>query len=65
VALTPGQSKGLEFDAVLVLEPQEILDESGNGVSDLYVAVTRATRRMGIVHTGPLPAMLRKALPLS
>jgi DNA helicase IV len=60
VVLTPAQSKGLEFDAVLVLEPQEILDGAGTGVSDLYVAVTRATRRMGILHSGPLPAVLNR-----
>jgi DNA helicase IV len=61
VILTPSQSKGLEFDAVLVVEPQEILDESGSGARDLYVAITRATQRVGIVHTGPLPRMLAKA----
>jgi DNA helicase IV len=60
VVLTPLQSKGLEFDAVLVVEPGEILTESGNGVRDLYVSITRATQRMGIVHTGELPPMLRR-----
>ena len=64
VVLTPLQSKGLEFDAVLVVEPQEILDESGNGARDLYVAITRATQRVGIVHTGQLPRVLRRARPL-
>jgi hypothetical protein len=63
VVLTPGQSKGLEFDAVLVVQPQEILDESGSGVRDLYVALTRATQRVGIVHTGELPRMLARATP--
>jgi DNA helicase IV len=63
VVLTPEQSKGLEFDAVLVVQPQEILDESGNGARDLYVALTRATQRVGIVHTGELPRMLRRATP--
>ena len=61
VVLTPQQSKGLEFDAVLVVEPQEILDESGNGARDLYVAITRATQRVGIVHSGELPPMLARA----
>ncbi|HST83284.1 MAG TPA: ATP-binding domain-containing protein [Kineosporiaceae bacterium] len=61
VVLTPLQSKGLEFDAVLVVQPQEILDESGNGARDLYVALTRATQRVGIVHTGELPRMLGRA----
>jgi DNA helicase IV len=58
VLLTPLQSKGLEFDAVLVVEPQEILDEADSGARDLYVALTRATQRVGIVHTGTLPDVL-------
>jgi DNA helicase IV len=62
VMLTPQQSKGLEFDAVLVLEPQLILTDSDRGPRDLYVAVTRATQRLGIVHTGPLPAVLGRAV---
>lgn len=65
VALTPSQSKGLEFDAVLVVDPQAILAESGHGARDLYVALTRATQRVGIIHTGKLPRMLRRARPLA
>jgi DNA helicase IV len=56
--LTPTQAKGLEFDAVLVVEPADILDGSPRGGNDLYVALTRATARLGVVHTGPLPAAL-------
>ncbi|MGW2628694.1 HelD family protein [Streptomyces chattanoogensis] len=52
VLLDPRQAKGLEFDAVLVVAPEEL------GASDLYVALTRATQRLGVVHTGPLPAGL-------
>jgi DNA helicase IV len=63
VMLTPQQSKGLEFDAVLVLEPQLILRDSSSGTRDLYVAVTRATQRLGIVHTGELPRLLSRATP--
>lgn len=55
------QAKGLEFDAVLVVEPARILAESSRGASDLYVALTRATRRLGIVHTGELPAALDRS----
>ncbi len=62
LVLTVEQSKGLEFDAVLLVEPQEILDESGNGARDLYVAVTRATQRLGLLHTGRLPAVLSRAV---
>ncbi|MEU8551654.1 ATP-binding domain-containing protein [Streptomyces roseoverticillatus] len=56
VLLDPRQAKGLEFDAVVVAEPAEF------GVSDLYVALTRATQRLGLVHTAPLPAGLEAAL---
>ncbi|GHF60020.1 DNA helicase [Streptomyces mashuensis] len=49
VLLDPRQAKGLEFDTVIVAEPGEF------ATSDLYVALTRATQRLGVVHTGPLP----------
>ncbi len=52
VLLYPRQAKGLEFDTVLVVEP------AGYPVSDLYVALTRATQRLGVLHTGELPAAL-------
>lgn len=58
--MTPQQSKGLEFDAVLIAEPQRILDAGPHGAAGLYVAVTRATRRLAVLHTGPLPAPLDK-----
>ena len=50
------QSKGLEFDSVLIADPGAILRESPRGGSDLYVAVTRATKRLGLVAEGSLPA---------
>ncbi|RVW05755.1 HelD family protein [Rhodococcus xishaensis] len=56
--LTVKDAKGLEFDSVIVVEPQEILDDSPRGINDLYVALTRATQRLGIVHARPLPAVL-------
>jgi DNA helicase IV len=65
VVLTVPQSKGLEFDSVLIVAPEEILTESGNGVRDLYVALTRATQRLGIVYTGELPPMLGQSLKAS
>jgi len=49
------ETKGLEFDGVIVVEPAAIVRESERGMSDLYVALTRATRRLGVVHTEPLP----------
>jgi DNA helicase IV len=58
VLLTVDQAKGLEFDSVLVVEPAEILAESARGLNDLYVALTRTTQRLGIVHAGELPEVL-------
>ncbi|WP_150133394.1 HelD family protein [Streptomyces hyaluromycini] len=55
VLLDPRQAKGLEFDSVLVVEPGRY------GTSDLYVALTRATQRLGVLHTGPLPKGLDAA----
>ncbi len=59
VVLTPVEAKGLEFDAVLVVDPAAIL-AAPLGHNDLYVAMTRATRRLGIVHPGPAPTELRR-----
>lgn len=56
--MTTAQAKGLEFDAVLVLEPAEILAAHSHGVNDLYVALTRATKSLGVIHSGELPDML-------
>ena len=58
VLMTVRQAKGLEFDAVIVVQPDEIIAESPRGLSDLYVAVTRATRRLGVLHTADLPKVL-------
>ncbi|MGP4053215.1 RNA polymerase recycling motor ATPase HelR [Mycobacterium sp. 4D054] len=56
--VTPTQTKGLEFDAVLVVYPERILAEGPRGAADLYVALTRATQRLGVLHSGPLPPAL-------
>jgi len=53
--LTPQESKGLEFDAVVVVEPQRIVDEIARGAAALYVAMTRPTQRLHLVTTGNLP----------
>ncbi|WP_313277573.1 HelD family protein [Timonella senegalensis] len=55
--VTPVQAKGLEYDAVIVGLPSEIV-RSINGVSDLFVAMTRATQRLTMFHTTGLPAGL-------
>jgi DNA helicase IV len=54
----PSATKGLEFDAVLVVEPQRILADGPRGAAELYVALTRATQRLGVLHRDPLPAAL-------
>ncbi len=55
--LSPWKAKGLEFDSVVVVEPARLLDEP-NGLSLLYVALTRSTDRLTIVHRRPLPEAL-------
>ena len=60
VVLSVRQAKGLEFDAVLIAEPGEIIAESPRGLNDLYVALTRATQRLGVVHSGPVPKVLAR-----
>ncbi len=56
--LSVTEVKGLEFDSVIVVEPGRILRESPRGPSDLYVALTRATSRLGVIHTEELPEVL-------
>lgn len=50
--------KGLEFDAVVVVRPEALLVDSPRGANDLYVALTRATTRLLVVHCAPPPAWL-------
>ncbi|MET8160605.1 ATP-binding domain-containing protein [Sphaerisporangium sp. NPDC005289] len=64
VVLSARQAKGLEFDAVLIADPAAIATGSARGRNDLYVALTRATARLGVVHTGPPPAELARITPL-
>jgi DNA helicase IV len=56
--VTPAAVKGLEFDSVIVVEPARVVAESAQGLRALYVALTRATRRLSIVHSEPLPDSL-------
>jgi hypothetical protein len=58
--LTPREAKGLEFDHVIVVEPALIVEEAaaGQGLRELYVALTRPTRTLVLVHSRPLPAEL-------
>jgi DNA helicase IV len=52
--------KGLELDAVVVVEPARIVDEEPQGMRSLYVALTRATKRLTVVHARPLPDALNE-----
>jgi superfamily I DNA/RNA helicase len=56
--LTVTQAKGLEFDRVVLADPAGIIAQSPNGGHDLYVAITRATHRLTVVHEGNLPELL-------
>jgi DNA helicase IV len=59
VTLVPvGMVKGLELDATVVIEPAAIVDEEPQGMRSLYVALTRATRLLTIVHAQPLPTVM-------
>ncbi|MGH3898010.1 MAG: HelD family protein [Pseudonocardiaceae bacterium] len=60
--LTVTQAKGLEFDAVVLVDPAAIVAESPRGLNDLYVALTRSTMRLCIVHPDGLPEVLAKRL---
>jgi DNA helicase IV len=51
--------KGLEFDAVVVVEPARIVRENAQGLRSLFVALTRPTQRLALVHAEPLPDPLR------
>jgi len=55
--LTPRAAKGLEFDRVVLVEPAAIAGEGERieGLRALYVALTRATKTLVVVHARPLP----------
>ena len=57
--LTAREAKGLEFDSVLVVDPDGIVIESPRGLRDLYVALTRCTQRLGVI--GDLPEVLQSS----
>ena len=53
-----GLVKGLEFDVVIVVSPTRLVSESPQGPRSLYVALTRATRRLVVVHDEDLPSIM-------
>ena len=56
--LTPRQAKGLEFDHVVVVEPA-LIAEREQGLRHLYVALTRPTKTLVVLHANPLPSALQ------
>jgi DNA helicase IV len=61
VVASARSAKGLEFDAVVVVEPDEIAAGAIRGLRLLYVALTRPMQHLSIVHARPLPALLAAA----
>jgi DNA helicase IV len=57
--LDPPEAKGLEFDAVVVVEPALIAGDGARGLRLLYVALTRAVQHLVVVHALPLPGGMR------
>lgn len=55
-----GMVKGLELDATVVVEPAAVVDEEAQGLRALYVALTRATKVLSVVHAQPLPTVLQE-----
>jgi superfamily I DNA/RNA helicase len=60
--LTPRAAKGLEFDRVVLVEPEAIAAEGTRieGLRALYVALTRATKTLVVVHARALPPELQQ-----
>ncbi|MBO0898945.1 AAA family ATPase [Cellulomonas sp. zg-ZUI199] len=57
--VSPGASKGLEFDAVVVVDPETIVQAGPHGLRMLYIALTRTTGYLDVVHVaGSLPRLL-------
>ncbi len=56
--LRPVEARGLEFDAVVVVEPAEFPSNLGRH-GELYTSLTRAVQELVVVHGKPLPGPLR------
>ncbi|MCW3156869.1 HelD family protein [Micropruina sonneratiae] len=62
VVVSPLQAKGLEYDGVIVVAPDDIVAESPGGVRVLYVALTRPTQRLVTVDPTPAGGDWRESL---
>ncbi|MFT4108138.1 HelD family protein [Propionicimonas sp.] len=60
--VSPLNAKGLEYDAVVVVGPDEVAAESPGGVRVLYVALTRPTQRLVTIDIGEAPGAWRSVL---
>lgn len=64
MVLPVAYTKGLEFDAVLLLDPtEEKYPENDGQVKLLYVAATRALHELAVLYTGKLTGILAKKAP--
>jgi hypothetical protein len=61
--LAAAQAKGMEYDHVLVLEPATIAARGPAGLRQLYIALTRSTQTLTVLHTAPLPEALTNTAP--
>ncbi|WP_052462781.1 HelD family protein [Nigerium massiliense] len=57
--ISPLEAKGLEYDAVVVIAPDAVVEESPGGVRVLYVALTRPTQRLVTIDVGASPGAWR------
>ncbi len=55
-------ARGLEFDCVVLVEPSALVAEHSHGLRALYVALTRTTRRLVVVHADALPKSLERGI---
>ena len=58
LVLDGSAAKGLEFDHVIVVEPADIAEDGALGLRRLYIALTRCTQTLTVVHSKPLPTAL-------
>jgi DNA helicase IV len=61
LVVNPPEAKGLEFDAVVVVEPALFAAGGPSGLRLLYVALTRAVQELTVIHATPLPPVLADA----
>jgi DNA helicase IV len=57
--ITVADAKGLEFDGVVLVEPGLIVAGGSRGLNDLYVAMTRATQQLAVLHAHEIPEELQ------